>query len=98
MASLTGLNVNSQPRLKCRYRSGMTLDLPILEISAGGCMVDALSWSVRPDEAISIKLPGLGYQPATVVWIEGGRAGVAFEEALYEPTLQHIEAQLSLAA
>lgn len=73
-----------------RYRSGRKLELPVLDISLGGCMVDARAWSIRPGETLSIKLPGLGYQPAELVWIEDERAGIAFEEPLYEPTLEHL--------
>ena len=73
-----------------RYRSGMKLQLPVLDISLGGCMVDAGAWSIRPGETVSVKLPGLGFQPAEVVWIEDQRAGIAFEEPLYEPTLEHL--------
>ena len=78
-----------------RYRSGNKMQLPVLDISLGGCMVDARSWAVKPEESVSIKLPGLNYQPARVVWIEDGRAGIVFEELLYEPTLEHLS---SLAA
>ncbi len=73
-----------------RYRSGRKLELPVLDISLGGCMVDARAWSIRPGESLSIKLPGLGYQPAELVWIEDERAGIVFEEPLYEPTLEHL--------
>lgn len=73
-----------------RYRSGRKLELPVLDISLGGCMVDARAWSIRPGEPISIKLPGLGYQAAELVWIEDERAGIVFEEPLYEPTLEHL--------
>ncbi|NVE95037.1 PilZ domain-containing protein [Altererythrobacter lutimaris] len=73
-----------------RYHSGRKLQLPVLDISLGGCMVDARAWSIRPGETISIKLPGLNYQPAEVVWNEDERAGIAFEEPLYEPTLEHL--------
>lgn len=73
-----------------RYRSGQKLLLPVLDISLGGCMVDARSWSIRPGENVSIKLPSLNWQPATLVWNEDGRAGIAFEEPLYEPTLEHL--------
>jgi len=95
MASLANLDKSAPTQLQCRYRSGMRLDLKILEVSAGGCMVESPGWSVRPDEGISVKLPGLGYQHATVVWIEDGRAGVAFEEPLYGPMLEHIERLLT---
>ena len=73
-----------------RYRSGQKLQLPVLDIGLGGCMVDARSWSVRAGEAVSIRLPGLAAQPAKVIWIEDQRAGIAFEELLYEPTLEHL--------
>ncbi|KUO56239.1 MAG: hypothetical protein APF78_12185 [Sphingomonadales bacterium BRH_c3] len=73
-----------------RYRSGLKLQLPVLDISVGGCMVDARSWSIRPGELVAVKLPGLGYQPAEVVWIEDQRAGIVFEEPLYGPTLEHL--------
>jgi len=53
-------------------------------------MVDARSWGVRPGESIFVRLPGLASQPATVIWIEDERAGIAFEELLYEPTLEHL--------
>ncbi len=75
-----------------RYHSGRKLELPVLDISLGGCMVDARAWSIRPGEPVSIKLPGLNYQPAEVVWNEDERAGIAFEEPLYEPTLEHLNA------
>ena len=73
-----------------RYRSGHKLHLPVLDISLGGCMVDARSWSIRPGEPVSVKLPGLNFQPAEVIWIEDQRAGIAFDEPLYEPTLEHL--------
>lgn len=73
-----------------RYNSGRKLELPVLDISLGGCMVDARSWSIRPGEYLSIKLPGLGYRPAELIWIEEERAGIAFDEPLYEPTLEHL--------
>lgn len=75
-----------------RYRSGQKMQLPVLDIGLGGCMVDARSWAVKPQEAIYIRLPGLASQPAKVIWIEDQRAGIAFEELLYEPTLEHLNA------
>lgn len=81
-----------------RYRSGRKMKLAVLDVSLGGCMVDARSWSIRPGEKVSIKLPGLAYQPAEVIWIEDRRAGIALEELLYEPTLVYIQSQMRQAA
>lgn len=75
-----------------RYRSGQKLRLPVLDIGLGGCMVDARAWSIREGEEIFIKLPGLASRPATVIWNEDQRAGIAFDELLYEPTLEHLNA------
>ena len=80
------------------YRSGRKMQLPVLDISLAGCMVDARAWSVKPDENVSIRLPGLNFQPAKVVWNEDGRAGVVFEELLYEPTLEHLTSLRRMAA
>lgn len=80
------------------YRSGRKMQLPVLDISLAGCMVDARAWSVKPDENVSIRLPGLNFQPAKVVWNEDGRAGVVFEELLYEPTLEHLTSLGRMAA
>ena len=81
-----------------RYHSGRKLKLPVLDISLGGCMVDARSWSIRAGELVSVKLPSLNWQPATLIWIEDGKAGIAFEEMLYEPTLEHLNSLSRMAA
>lgn len=71
-----------------RYRSRSKMQMPVLDINIGGCMVEARGWAVKPDERVSVKLPGLESISATVVWMEDQRAGLAFEEALYGPTLE----------
>ena len=81
-----------------RYHSGRKLKLPVLDISLGGCMVDARSWSIREGEMISVKLPSLSWAAAKLVWIEDGKAGIAFEEMLYEPTLEHLNSLSRMAA
>ncbi len=81
-----------------RYQSGRKLRLPVLDISLGGCMVDARSWSIREGENVSVKLPSLNWAPAKLVWIEDGKAGIAFEEMLYEPTLEHLNSLSRMAA
>jgi hypothetical protein len=81
-----------------RYHSGRKLKLPVLDISLGGCMVDARSWSIREGETVSVKLPSLSWAAARLVWIEDGKAGIAFEEMLYEPTLEHLNSLGRMAA
>ena len=69
---------------KCRSRGGGVLELPVLDLSLIGCMLDRRAWSIRADERFLIKLQGLSYQPATALWIEDERVGVLFEQPLYE--------------
>lgn len=73
-----------------RYHSRAKMQMPVLDINIGGCMLDARGWSVKPNEHVSVKLPGLGFIGAIVIWIEDQRAGIAFDEALYAPTLEHL--------
>ena len=80
------------------YHSGRKLKLPVLDISLGGCMVDARSWSIREGEMISVKLLSLSWAAAALVWIEDSKAGIAFEEMLYEPTLEHLNSLSRMAA
>ena len=77
-----------------RYRTRMKMEMDILDIGAGGCMLDARGWSAKPGEQVSVKLPELAFVPAKVIWIENSRAGIAFDEPLYGPILEHLEAQV----
>lgn len=81
-------------RMKCRARSGRNVDLEVLDISAGGAMVDCRGWSAAPGERVLVTIPGLSAQPADVVWREDDRAGIAFEQPLYEPVLIHLQQTL----
>jgi hypothetical protein len=85
----TGFSDNAKPLMaKCRSsRTGGVVDLKVLDISPIGCMVDRRAWTARVDDRVLIKLDGLTYMPASVIWIEDDRAGIMFEELLYEPVL-----------
>jgi hypothetical protein len=74
-------------RMKCRARSGRSADMNVLDISAGGAMVEYHGWSAQPGERVLASLPGLEPQGATLVWIEDNRAGIAFEVPLHETVL-----------
>lgn len=83
---------------RLRLRSGAKIELQVLDISPIGCMVDRRSWSGRPDDRILVQLEGLGFQPATVIWVEDERAGIAFEELLHEAVLERLKGSLGRAA
>lgn len=94
MATVLASDDTEVLRVKCRARSGMTAELAVLDISAGGCMVEYRGWSARAGERVLATLPGLTSLPAELVWIEDNRAGIAFEQPLHEAVLQRYESML----
>ena len=81
-----------------RLRSGAKIDLQVLDISPIGCMVDRRSWSTQPEDRVLVQLEGLGVQPASVVWVEENRAGIAFEELMHEAVFERLKGSLARAA
>ncbi len=74
---------------RCRSsRTGGVVELEVLDISLVGCMVDRRARVRGP--ALLVKLEGLTYQPATVIWVEDDKAGIMFENMLYEPILMRL--------
>jgi len=85
---------NAQPktlRVKCRAKSGSASELEVLDLSAGGCMVEYRGWSAKPGERVLATLPGLAAQPGQLVWVEDGKAGIAFEQPLYDAVLDLLQ-------
>lgn len=70
--------------IKCRSRRGMSADLEVLDLSIGGAMVEARGWGSEIGDRVLVTLPGLSAQPAELIWLEDGRAGLAFEQPLHE--------------
>jgi hypothetical protein len=77
-------------QLKCRFKAGNTVDLDVLDLSPGGCMVDIKRWGGEVGERVLIKLPGLAFQPASIAWVEDNHAGIAFEQIMHEAVLEHL--------
>ena len=75
---------------QCRMKSGTVSGIIVLDITIAGCMIDRCSLSFKPEQDLRIKLPGLEFVPAKVLWVEGDKAGLAFARPLYEPVLHHL--------
>ena len=73
-----------------RYRVRSKMEMDVLDIAEGGCLLDARGWSVRPEERVLVRFAGLGEIGANVVWIEDGKCGLALEEPLNDIVLGHI--------
>ena len=82
-------------RVKCRSRRGMSADCEVLDVSIGGVMVEARGWSVQPGDRVLITFPGLSAQPAEMVWLEDGRAGLVFEQPLHETVFDKFAAVIA---
>lgn len=80
------------PRLiaHCRTRSGSLMELCVLDLSLSGCMLERLAWGIKPEDRILIRLPGLSFQPASVLWVEQDAVGIIFDHPLYEPVMAHL--------
>ena len=85
-------------KIKIRLRSGSKIELLVLDLSPIGCMVDRRGWSPQPGDRILVQLQGLGFQPATVIWVEGDQAGIEFEQLLHEVVLEQLQASLKRTA
>ena len=93
-----GTNAQADIRVKCRTRSGISADLRMLDLSAGGFMAECVGWSAQPGERILVTLPGLETQPGEMVWQEDGKVGVVFERPLHEVVLERFLQMLRPAA
>jgi len=82
----------------CRLKAGATMDLDVLDLSPGGCLVDVKRWAGAAGERVLVKLPGLAFQPASIAWVEDGHAGLAFEQVIHEAVLDHLLAQAQAQA
>lgn len=85
-------------KAKCRSHTGAKMELSVLDLSPIGCMVRRHAWSAQPDDRILVQLEGLGYQPATVNWVEGEFAGIEFEQLLHEAVLERLKTSLARSA
>lgn len=54
-------------------------------------MVECQYWSAVPGDRVLVKLPGFDFQGASLVWIEEGKAGIAFEELLHDLTFNKLK-------
>ncbi len=79
----------------CRSQSGVKVDLDVLDLSPIGCLVRRRAWSAQAKDRILVQLPGLGFQPATISWVEGELAGIEFEQLMHEAVLERLQARLA---
>jgi len=79
----------------CRLPSRALVEFAIVDISLAGCMIERRAWTLKDDDRLLVRLPGLEFQPATVVWVDDEHAGIAFESLLYEPVLMRLRQMMA---
>lgn len=75
---------------KCRLKSGTVGGIIVLDLSIAGCMIDRCAMAFTAGQRLLIKLPGLEYIPANVLWVDGDRVGMEFERHLHEAVRAHL--------
>lgn len=75
---------------RCRTRRSGVSPIDVLDLSIAGCVFDRRTMPLEEGQRVLIRLPGLTFMGASVIWIEDDRAGLAFEQPLYPPVLEHI--------
>ena len=76
---------------KLRNARGGMSDVPVLDLSAAGAMVDSRGTGLREEDRILVKMEGLEFMPGYVLWIENDKAGIAFERAMHETIYEHLK-------
>jgi len=82
-------------KVTCRSRSGSKVQYEVLDLTPGGCLIDARAYKPKEGETVSVWLEGLEALSATVVWFEDGKAGLAFEQLLHEAVFARLMQRLA---
>jgi len=88
-------NDAGQLKARLRTRSGTVSEVIVQDLSVGGCLVETRSLPMKVEDRVLIQLPELSYRPVSVVWMEEGQSGLAFEEPLYEPVVEHLKRSIA---
>ena len=75
---------------QCRSSNGGVNEIQILDLSEAGCMINKRMLTMQPGDRVLVKPQGLTYLPTSVLWVEEEEAGLAFEQPLYGPVLEHL--------
>jgi len=70
--------------------------LEVLDLSLAGCMFATDRWRAKEQQRVLVSLPGIANLPGQVLWVEGGRAGVLFDQLLSEMVYEHLVQSFAL--
>jgi len=74
-----------------RSRSGRVNPIRIVDLSIAGCLMERQAMALGVGDSVLVRLPGLSYIRAEVVWVEEGIAALSFEEVLHDAIFEHLQ-------
>lgn len=78
---------------RCRTRSGFHDRGVISDLSTGGCRFESTGLLLSPGDPVVVRPQGMEGICGYVRWIEGRALGIAFDEPLYGPVVEHLHRQ-----
>lgn len=79
--------------VQLRAESGLRSFGFMVDLSAGGCRIEAGDKPPRVGSRIILRPDGLDGLAATVQWVRARQFGAAFDRAIYAPVLEHFVRQ-----
>lgn len=73
-----------------RTGSGTLRPVQLCDLSKVGCQFTDPSARLYVGTQLTIRIGDLGAVDATVVWLNGTKVGIRFNQELYEPLLDHL--------
>ena len=74
-----------------RSRTGRVNQIRIVDLSIAGCLLERQALTLDVGDAVLVRLPGLSYCRAVVVWCEDETAALAFDEILHDAIFEHLQ-------
>jgi hypothetical protein len=75
---------------RCRTRSGFLDRVMITDISTHGCRIESRALSVLEGDLVVVRPEGIEGLCGVVRWTDRHAAGIAFEQPLYLPVVDHL--------
>ena len=76
---------------------GHTWHVDVCNVSAGGCLVEAEGLALQQDALARLRIEDIGTIDGKVIWVDGHRAGLSFDEDLHEAVVRYVARRTNAA-
>ena len=76
---------------RCRSRSGFVDHVVIGDLSAHGCRIQSSGLILSVGQLVVVRPEGLEGLCGRICWVDGHVAGIAFDQPLYQPVVEHLQ-------